>query len=56
MIKDELRDLVRVVAFVKTFGFVNSAPGFSQRPAVLNGFILDLYGGERGCTPAPPWG
>jgi len=36
---------------VKTLGFVNSAPGFTQQPAVLNGFsdlICDLYGDERG--------
>ena len=41
----------RVAAFVKTLGFVNSAPGFTQQPQVLNGFadlIVDLYGEERG--------
>lgn len=51
VIKAELGDLDRVAGFVKTLGFVNSAPGFIQQPAVLNGFadlILDLYGEERG--------
>ena len=51
VIKAELGDLERVGAFVKTLGFVNSAPGFTQQPAVLNGFadlIVDLYGEERG--------
>jgi enamine deaminase RidA (YjgF/YER057c/UK114 family) len=51
VIKDALGDLDRVSAFVKTLGFVNSAPGFTEQPAVLNGFsdlICDLYGEERG--------
>lgn len=51
VIKQELGSLERVAAFIKTLGFVNSAPGFTQQPAVLNGFadlILDLYGEERG--------
>jgi enamine deaminase RidA (YjgF/YER057c/UK114 family) len=33
------------------FGMVNSAPGFTQQPAVINGFsdlILELYGTEIG--------
>jgi enamine deaminase RidA (YjgF/YER057c/UK114 family) len=35
------------VRWVKSFGFVNSAPGWNQQPLVLNGFadlIADLYG------------
>jgi len=51
VIKDALGDLERVAGFVKSLGFINSAPGFTQQPAVLNGFadlILDLYGEERG--------
>lgn len=50
VIKAELGDL-ELVRFVKTLGFVNSAPGFNQQPAVLNGFadlIVELYGEERG--------
>ncbi|MFW2336042.1 RidA family protein, partial [Ilumatobacter sp.] len=33
------------------FGMVNSAPGFRQQPAVINGFsdlILDVFGPEVG--------
>ena len=50
VIKAELGDLERV-RFVKTLGFINSAPGFNQQPAVLDGFadlIVELYGEERG--------
>ncbi len=51
VMRAELGDLDRVASFIKTIGFINSAPGFSQQPLVLNGFsdlILDLYGEERG--------
>jgi enamine deaminase RidA (YjgF/YER057c/UK114 family) len=51
VIKDELGDLERVAFFVKTLGFVNSAPGFTKQPLVINGFtdlIVELYGTERG--------
>jgi enamine deaminase RidA (YjgF/YER057c/UK114 family) len=47
----ELGDLDRVTAWLRVFGMVNAAPGFSQTPAVINGFsdlILELYGPERG--------
>ena len=47
----ELGDLDRVAAWLRVFGMVNSAPGFDQQPAVINGFsdlILELYGPERG--------
>lgn len=50
-LKRELGDLDRVVAWLKVFGMVNSAPGFDQQPRVINGFsdlILELYGPERG--------
>jgi enamine deaminase RidA (YjgF/YER057c/UK114 family) len=43
----ELGDLDRVVAWMRVFGMVNSAPGFDRQPAVINGFsdlILELYG------------
>ena len=43
----ELGDLDRVVAWLRVFGMVNSAPGFDRQPAVINGFsdlILELYG------------
>jgi len=50
-LKRELGSLDRVTAWLRVFGMVNSAPGFGQQPAVINGFsdlILELYGPERG--------
>ncbi len=46
-----LGDLDRIKAWTRVFGMVNSAPGFNQQPAVINGFsdlILELYGNDRG--------
>jgi enamine deaminase RidA (YjgF/YER057c/UK114 family) len=46
-LKRELGDLDRVAAWLRVFGMVNVAPGFTNTPAVINGFsdlILDLYG------------
>ena len=51
VIRAELGDLDRVAYWVKSIGFINSAPGFNQQPLILNGFsdlILELYGEERG--------
>ncbi|MBA2616988.1 MAG: RidA family protein [Rubrobacter sp.] len=48
-LKRELGDLDRVGAWLRTFGMVNSAPGFDRQPNVINGFsdlILELYGPE----------
>jgi RimJ/RimL family protein N-acetyltransferase len=50
-LKRELGDLDRVVAWLRVFGMVNSAPGFDRQPNVINGFsdlILELYGPEAG--------
>jgi len=50
-LKRELGDLDRVSAWLRVFGMVNSAPGFRQQPAVINGFtnlIVELYGSQRG--------
>jgi enamine deaminase RidA (YjgF/YER057c/UK114 family) len=50
-LKRQLGDLDRVTAWSRVFGMVNSAPGFKQQPAVINGFsdlILELYGVEAG--------
>ena len=50
-LKREVGDLDRVAAWLRVFGMVNSAPGFGQQPAVINGFsdlILELYGPQRG--------
>ena len=50
-LKGTLGDLDRVTAWLRVFGMVNSAPGFTQQPSVINGFsdlILELYGMEAG--------
>jgi len=50
-LKRTLGDLDRISQWVRIFGMVNSAPGFVQQPAVINGFselILDLWGPEAG--------
>jgi enamine deaminase RidA (YjgF/YER057c/UK114 family) len=50
-LKRALGDLDRVSAWLRVFGMVNSAPDFTQQPAVINGFsdlILELYGPEVG--------
>lgn len=69
-LKRALGDLDRVVAWVRVFGMVNTAPGFDKQPNVINGFsdlILELYGAARpeimralrwawqGCLWAPRW-
>ncbi len=46
-----LGDLDRISAWTRVFGMVNSAPGFQQQPAVINGFsdlILELWGPQAG--------
>jgi enamine deaminase RidA (YjgF/YER057c/UK114 family) len=50
-LKRELGDLDRVTAWLRVFGMVNAAPGFTQTPPVINGFsdlIVELYGPEKG--------
>ncbi len=47
----ELGSLDRIVAWVRIFGMVNSAPGFGRQPAVINGFsdlVVEVFGEERG--------
>lgn len=61
-----LGDLDRIAAWTRVFGMVNSAPGFQQQPAVINGFsdlILELFGPEVGAHSRSavglaelPWG
>lgn len=49
-VKYALGDLDRVQQVVQLIGFVNSAPGFSEQPRVINGaadLLVELYG-ERG--------
>ncbi|HYP71337.1 MAG TPA: RidA family protein [Variovorax sp.] len=46
-----LGDLDRIVAWTRVFGMVNSAPGFTQQPAVINGFsdlVIEVFGPEIG--------
>src|SRR5260370_28997615 len=50
-LQSALGDLDRVTAWLRVFGMVNAAPGFTQTPAVINGFsdlIIELYGAEAG--------
>lgn len=46
-----LGDLDRIDRWVRAFGMVGSAPGFTRQPAVINGFsdlVLELFGQDRG--------
>jgi enamine deaminase RidA (YjgF/YER057c/UK114 family) len=50
-LKHELGDLDRITAWLRVFGMVNAAPGFTNTPTVVNGFsdlILALWGPEAG--------
>ena len=50
-LKRELGDLDRIRAWLRVFGMVQTAPGFQQTPAVINGcsdLLLDLFGLEVG--------
>ncbi|HEY7781620.1 MAG TPA: RidA family protein [Ktedonobacterales bacterium] len=50
-LQQALGDLDRVTAWLAVRGMVNTAPGFTKTPAVINGFsdlILELYGPEAG--------
>jgi enamine deaminase RidA (YjgF/YER057c/UK114 family) len=50
-IVDAFGELDRVTRWVKVLGFVRSAPGFVEQPAVVNGFtnlVTEIYGEERG--------
>jgi enamine deaminase RidA (YjgF/YER057c/UK114 family) len=46
-LKRELGDLDRVTGWVKALGLVNTAPGFTGTPGVINGFsdlVIDVWG------------
>jgi enamine deaminase RidA (YjgF/YER057c/UK114 family) len=50
-LKRELGDLDRISGWGRIFGMVNSAPGFTEQPAVINGcsdLILEIFGPETG--------
>ncbi|TAN05522.1 MAG: RidA family protein [Rhodanobacteraceae bacterium] len=47
----ELGNLDRIVRWLRVFGMVNSAPGFTRQPAVINGcsdLIVQLWGANAG--------
>ena len=46
-------DLDRVTAWLRVFGMVNSAPGFNQQPAVING-CSDLFVAVLGASGYAP--
>ncbi len=50
-LKRELGELDRIASWARVFGMVNSAPGFNEQPAVINGFtdlIIEVFGPEKG--------
>jgi len=50
-LKRELGSLSRIACWTRVFGMVNSAPGFTRQPTVINGFtdlIVNVFGPERG--------
>lgn len=50
-LKTLVGDLDRIEQVLQVVGFINSAEGFMQQPAVLNGFtdlLVELFGPERG--------
>jgi enamine deaminase RidA (YjgF/YER057c/UK114 family) len=52
-IVDEYGELDRIARWVKVLGFVRSASGFGDQPAVVNGFtdlVVEVYGRERGLS------
>jgi enamine deaminase RidA (YjgF/YER057c/UK114 family) len=54
-VKYALGDLDRVEQIVQMLGFVNSAPGFSDQPRVINGatdLLVELYGAHGKPTRA----
>ena len=50
-LKRKLGSLSRIACWTRVFGMVNSAPGFTHQPAVINGFtdlIVSVFGQEQG--------
>jgi enamine deaminase RidA (YjgF/YER057c/UK114 family) len=46
-----LGDLDRIAGWTRIFGMVNSAPGFAQQPAVINGcsdLVIEIFGPDVG--------
>jgi enamine deaminase RidA (YjgF/YER057c/UK114 family) len=50
-VREQLGSLDKVKRLVKTLGMVNTAPDFTQHPAVINGFselMAEVFGEEAG--------
>lgn len=50
-IKAHFGELKKIKRIIKVLGMVNSAPGFDQQPAVINGFselMAEVFGEENG--------
>lgn len=50
-LKAELGELSRIVGWVRVFGMVTSAPGYTDQHLVVNGFsdlVIDVFGKEVG--------
>lgn len=50
-LKAEIGELSRVAGWIRVFGMVNSAPGYSDQHLVINGFsdlIIGVFGAEIG--------
>ena len=50
-IREHFGELKKIRRIVKVLGMVNSAPGFEQHPAVINGFselMTEVFGPENG--------
>jgi len=51
MARAVVQDLDRIERVIRLLGFVNSAPGFRDAPAVLNGasdLLIEVFGEARG--------
>ncbi|WP_282154271.1 RidA family protein [Ruegeria atlantica] len=50
-LKEEIGELSRIVGWVRVFGMVTSAPGYSDQIVVVNGFsdlIIEVFGPDIG--------
>jgi len=50
-LKAELGELSRIVGWVRVFGMVTSAPGYSEQHVVVNGFsdlVIEVFGQDVG--------
>jgi enamine deaminase RidA (YjgF/YER057c/UK114 family) len=50
-LKAEIGELSRIVGWVRVFGMVTSAPGYSEQHVVVNGFsdlVIEVFGQEVG--------